>query len=75
MVDVEEIRKRFGPEQIATLFVGESAPASGDFFYCGNNAILRHFQRATEKALGPSELAFLDRFKSYGWFLDDLAVC
>jgi len=39
---VEVIRKRFRPERITTLFVGESAPHSGDFFYSGNTAMLRH---------------------------------
>jgi hypothetical protein len=36
MIDVEAIRRAHRPEPIATLFVGESAPVSGDFFYRGN---------------------------------------
>lgn len=73
-MDVEFIRASYRPDRITTLFVGESAPASGDFFYFGNNAMLRHVQRATEAALGPPEGEFLDRFKAYGWFLDDLVL-
>ena len=58
---------------MTTLFVGESAPASGDFFYFGNNNMLRHMQRAVDAALGDGG-EFLGRFKSYGWFLDDLVL-
>jgi hypothetical protein len=32
--------------------VGESAPASGAFFYRGDSAMLRYMQRATEAVLG-----------------------
>jgi hypothetical protein len=71
MMDVEITRASFRPERITTLFVGESAPASGDFFYYGNSAMLRHMQSATEAALGEGG-DFLERFKGYGWFLDDL---
>ncbi len=73
-MDVEATRATYRPARITTLFVGESAPASGDFFYYGNNNMLRHMQRATETALGPSSGDFLDRFRAYGWFLDDLVL-
>jgi hypothetical protein len=73
MATVEATRARFRPERITTLFVGESAPASGDFFYHGKNAMLSHLQRAVEQSLGPSG-DFLARFKGYGWFLDDLVL-
>lgn len=73
-MDVETTRVSYRPDRITTLFVGESAPASGDFFYYGNNAMLRHMQRATEAALRPADGEFLDRFKAYGWFLDDLVL-
>ena len=49
---VEATREQFRPKRVMTLFVGESAPASGDFFYYGNNAMLRHMQRAVEAAFG-----------------------
>ena len=70
---VEATRKRFRPEQITTLFVGESAPASGDFFYNGNTALKRHMQRAMENSLGEGG-DFFERFKAYGWYLDDLVL-
>jgi hypothetical protein len=73
MEAVEAARARFRPERITTLFVGESAPSSGDFFYYGNNAMLRHMQRAVEHVLGESD-NFLKSFKAYGWYLDDLVL-
>jgi hypothetical protein len=73
MEAVEATRASFRPERITTLFVGESAPASGDFFYFGNTALQRHMQRAVEDVLGEGG-NFLDRFKSYGWYLDDLVL-
>jgi hypothetical protein len=51
-MDVEVTRARYRPDRITTLFVGESAPASGAFFYHGDSAMLRYMQRATEAALG-----------------------
>ena|SRR5438477_218161 len=73
MKEVEAARARFRPAKITTLFVGESAPISGDFFYYGNNAMLSHMQRAVEQALGERD-DFLERFKAYGWYLDDLVL-
>ena len=72
--DVEAARARYRPQQIATLFVGESPPASGAFFYYGNNAITRHMQRAVEAALGSGSGGFLTDFKARGWYLDDLVL-
>ncbi len=74
MEAVEATRARFRPERITTLFVGESAPDSGDFFYYGNNAMLGHMQRVVDNALGESGDDFLTRFKAYGWYLDDLVL-
>jgi len=70
---VEAARARYRPERITTLFVGESAPVSGDFFYYGNSAMVRHMQRAIEPMVSESS-AFLELFKSYGWYLDDLVL-
>ncbi|MBR0936987.1 hypothetical protein [Bradyrhizobium jicamae] len=39
---IEAERLRYRPERITTLFVGESAPHSGDFFYFGNTNMTRY---------------------------------
>jgi hypothetical protein len=71
---IEALRARYRPSKITTLFVGESAPASGDFFYSGNTALKRHMQSAVEDSIGDNGGEFLERFKGYGWYLDDLVL-
>jgi hypothetical protein len=51
----------------------KSAPHSGKFFYDGDNSMVRYMQRATEAVISGTG-NFLDRFKSYGWYLDDLVL-
>ncbi len=53
--------------------MGESAPVSGDFFYEGDTMMLRNTKQAVEQAFG-TDGNFLKRFKSYGWYLDDLVL-
>jgi hypothetical protein len=74
MEEIEAVRLRYRPKRIMTLFVGESAPNSGDFFYCGNTALKRHMQKAVETAGLGNSGDFLERFKAYGWYLDDLVL-
>ena len=59
-METELVRERFRPERITTLFVGESAPASGDFFYYGNSGMTRYMQRA----MGHIGDNFLESFKA-----------
>jgi hypothetical protein len=73
MEGIEATRARFRPKRITTLFVGESAWSSGVFFYHGNTAMTRNMRSAVEGALGESG-DFLECFKSYGWYLDDLVL-
>lgn len=67
MSNLEELRKSFRPHRIATLFVGESAPQSGRFFYSGNSSLFYAMQRAFG-----SKATFLEEFKRSGFYLDDL---
>jgi hypothetical protein len=69
---IESIRAGYRPDRIKTLFVGESAPHSGDFFYCGNTAMLRNMRLAVETSLGRTD-DFLKTFKAYGWYLRFIA--
>jgi len=66
---LEEIRRSFRPQHIATLFIGESPPNGGTFFYSENSRL--YFR--LKKALGDRS-DFLSEFKSKGFFLDDLVL-
>ena len=66
---LEKLRKSFYPGCITTLFVGESAPASGRFFYSSNSSLFR----AMKRVFGNRE-SFLEDFKKSGFYLDDLVL-
>lgn len=69
---IEAVRLSYLPERIMTLFVGESAPASGKFFYTGDS--LTAYMRS---ALGLEQRGFeefLALFKGRCWYLDDLVI-
>jgi hypothetical protein len=71
--EIEAIRQRFRPARITTLFLGESRPASGRFFYRGNSGMTRHMRHALMPEAA-SDDAFLAGFKARGFFLDDLVL-
>lgn len=70
MAATEALRASYRPTRVMTLFVGESAPASGKFFYDGNSSMVRYMARA----LSVPEDQLLERFKTNGWYLDDLVL-
>jgi hypothetical protein len=74
MSEIEAIRQRYRPPHILTLFVGESAPHSGKFFYCGNTALKKYMQEALQSAGIATDGDFLESFKALGWYLDDLVL-
>jgi hypothetical protein len=69
MSNFENVRKRYRPRRITTLFVGESAPHAGTFFYNQNSGLFREIR----KAFQGTEL-FLENFKKNGFYLDDLVL-
>lgn len=73
MVEPESLRKKFRPERIRVLFVGESPPASGRFFYAANSRLYAATVEAFTRFV-PDLCAgdFLQNFKSLGCFLVDL---
>jgi hypothetical protein len=73
MCNVEMTRESFKPDKIKLLFIGESAPAGGNFFYYGNSNMTAFMKRAFEEAFGPMD-NFLYGFKSMGCYLDDLVL-
>lgn len=73
----EQLRRRYRPEVISVLFVGESAPAGGTFFYDdGNPSKLRmRTERLMREELGDRiGPDFLRSFQRLGLYLDDLCL-
>lgn len=75
--NLEELRRGYCPNPIRLLFVGESPPAGGTFFYKGDSGLARYTKRAFEEAYGIQAIGmtdFLNGFKSAGCYLDDLCL-
>jgi hypothetical protein len=70
------LRRRYKPPQITLLFVGESAPAGGTFFYARNSTLYREmctaFVAALPQMFGSGD--FLETFRTAGCYLDDLCL-
>jgi hypothetical protein len=74
-MDTEKLRRRYLPSRVHVLFVGESPPAGGTFFYRGNSHLFRNTKEAFEAALQrrwDNATDFLRFFQSSGFFLEDL---
>ena len=69
----ERLRRSFQPRRVRLLFVGESPPASGRFFYRRDSGLYRAL-RDTFFAADPSlrEETFLGAFQAAGCYLLDL---
>lgn len=69
----ERLREGYRPGRVRILFVGESPPASGRFFYHADSGLYRAI-RDTFLAAFPDlrEKRFLDSFRSMGCYLVDL---
>jgi hypothetical protein len=75
MKSTEALRRKDRPDDIRVLFVGESPPAGGTFFYAANSKLYFATQEAFLKSM--PELrgkAFLAAFKDLGCYLDDLCL-
>ena len=69
----ERLRRRYRPTDVRILFVGESPPASGRFFYGADSGLYRAVRDAFVRALpGIEETDFLASFQSLGCYLVDL---
>jgi len=69
MTTFEKIRVSYRPDRITTLFVGESAPHGGTFFYNQNSGLFREIRKAFN-----GNGHFLEDFKRNGFYLDDLVL-
>jgi hypothetical protein len=71
----ERLRKRYRPAQVRILFVGESPPASGRFFYQADSGLYRAIHEAFVSALPALRDAdFLESFRGLGCYLVDLCA-
>ena len=69
----EHLRRSFRPKKIRILFVGESPPASGRFFYRADSGLYRAIREAFLKAFPHlRESDFLKSFRDLGCYLVDL---
>jgi len=71
----ERLRRRFRPPEVRLLFIGESPPASGRFFYHGDSGLYRAMRSAfqsVDPAIGDDE--FLEVFRASGCYLIDLCA-
>ncbi len=73
----KEARLKYKPCKVKTLFIGESPPASGDYFYFGgNNSLLRYIRQAFVSVYGDKcgeGDEFLQFFKESQYYLIDLS--
>lgn len=69
MTDLEDLRQSFRPRPTTTLFVAESPPNGGTFFYRGDSLLYHRMK----ESFGADE-NFLAEFKAKGFFLDDLVL-
>lgn len=73
MPRAEIVRQQYRPRKVRLLFVGESPPASGRFFYHRDSGLYRAMRdafRAVEPAIDDGN--FLNRFQGAGCYLVDL---
>jgi hypothetical protein len=72
---LETLRLSYKPAKLRWLFIGESPPANGTFFYKADSKLSRYTQQAFSIAF-EREFAdgkeFLDSFKAQGCYLIDL---
>ena len=69
----EELRASYRPNMIRVLFVGESAPMGGTFFYEANSNLYRGMMEILAPTVGTAP-SFLASFKRAGCYLDDLVL-
>ena len=72
----ENLRRSYRPMDIKMLFIGESPPSSGDFFYKGNGSFYIETKKVCEEVWPPMRWpeakSFLEWFKALRSFVDDL---
>ncbi|MDQ4077740.1 MAG: hypothetical protein M3220_16020 [Chloroflexota bacterium] len=73
----ELLRRAYLPDTVRVLFIGESPPAGGTFFYAADSNLSRYTQQAFSEAYRrewESGEEFLRFFQARGCYLDDLCL-
>ena len=70
----EDLRQTFLPAHVRVLFIGESPPAAGTFFYAGDSGLFRATRDVFYDVFDGCERfeTFLDCFAALGCYLEDL---
>lgn len=71
----ERTRRHYRPDEVRVLFIGESPPAGGTFFYYANSKLYDATREAFEAGIPALRRRddFLDAFKRLGCYLEDLS--
>jgi len=73
MCDLALLRQKYKPDRVRVLFVGESPPANGTFFYKCDSKLYKHTKKVFQEFwIFKSDKEFLERFKNEGFYLEDL---
>lgn len=68
-----QTRFKYRPKNINILFIGESVPNNGTFFYHKDSNLFKATLEAFQKVFSDiNQVNFLDRFKEMGFYIDDL---
>jgi hypothetical protein len=71
----ERLRGIYRPDDVVCLFIGESPPRSGGFFYAGESHLFEATRDAFYEALPATRQGnFLERFRECGCFLEYLSL-
>ena len=69
----EQLRRRYRPDPVRVLLIGESPPASGRFFYRGDSGLYRAMREAFQFVdPSTSDESFLATFRDSGCYFVDL---
>lgn len=67
----EDLREEYKPDKIEVLFVGESRPQGGTFFYLANSALYGETKKAFDEYLA-QDIFSLTNFKNWNLWLYDI---
>ena len=73
-MDTEKTRQRYKPRIIRYLFVCESPPCGGTFFYYKNSKLFNYTHKVFQNIFGIDSSNFLEYFRDNGFYLDDLCL-